>query len=153
MDNDQIENIIRQYIPQVVHMSLATVADNKPWVCEVHFAYDDSMNLYWISDINRRHSQEIENNPNVSGSIVTQHFLNQKPRGVYFEGQAHKLEGVPKEHPAYRAYASRFGEEAPHLKAIAEENGLRLYQLLVSDWYLFDTYNGPGQKYRLNADA
>jgi uncharacterized protein YhbP (UPF0306 family) len=95
MDNDQIENIIRQYIPQVLHMSLATVAGNKPWVCEVHFAYDDSMNLYWMSTADRRHSQEIEKNPNVSGNIITQHFLNQKPRGVYFEGQAHKLEGEP----------------------------------------------------------
>lgn len=152
MDNDQIENIIRHYIPQVIHMSLATVADNKPWVCEVHFAYDNSMNLYWISSPERRHSQEIAKNPNVSGNIVTQHFLNQKPRGVYFEGQAHKLEGVPVEHPAYQAYASRFGV-TEGLKAINEENGLRLYQLLVSDWYLFDAYNGPSQKYRLNADA
>ncbi|HLZ15367.1 MAG TPA: hypothetical protein VKQ34_05305 [Candidatus Saccharimonadales bacterium] len=36
-----IEQIIRDYLPDVVHMSLATCKDNKPWVCEVHFAYDD----------------------------------------------------------------------------------------------------------------
>jgi uncharacterized protein YhbP (UPF0306 family) len=150
MDNDQVEQTIRQYITQVVHMSLGTSVDNKPWVCEVHFAYDNSLNLYWISEVGRRHSQEIEQNPNVAGNIVTQHFLNQKIRGVYFEGQAHKLEGVTPEHPSYLAYKSRFGEP-PHLKLINEEDGPRMYQLIVSDWYLFDTYSGPGQKYRLEA--
>jgi len=148
MDNDQVERTIRQYITQVIHMSLATCADNKPWVSEVHFAYDDSLNLYWISTTDRRHSQEIETNPNVAGNIVTQHHLNQKVRGVYFEGQAHKLEGVVPEHPAYAAYRARFGE-LEHLKLINEPDGPRLYQLIVSDWYLFDTYSGPSQKYRL----
>lgn len=37
----------------------------------------------------------------MAGNIVTQHHLNQKVRVVYFAGQAHKLEGVPPEHPAY----------------------------------------------------
>jgi uncharacterized protein len=149
MDNDQVEQTIRQYLTQVIHMSLATSADNKPWVSEVHFAYDGNLNLYWISETTRRHSIEIENNPNVSGNIVTQHHLNQKVRGVYFEGVAHKLEGVPPEHPAYQAYASRFAN-APHLARTSEEGGPRIYQVMVADWYLFDTYNtGPAKKYRL----
>ncbi len=42
---DNLEQIIREYIPQIVHMSLATTADSKPWVCEVHFAYDDAPNV------------------------------------------------------------------------------------------------------------
>ena len=37
MNEEKIERIIREYLPQIIHMSLATVKDNKPWVCEVHF--------------------------------------------------------------------------------------------------------------------
>jgi len=35
-----IEQKIREYLPQVIHLSLATSSENKPWVGEVHFAYD-----------------------------------------------------------------------------------------------------------------
>ena len=48
MDNDEIEKIIREYITKIPHMSLAAVSDNKPWVCEVHFAYDNDLNLYFV---------------------------------------------------------------------------------------------------------
>jgi uncharacterized protein YhbP (UPF0306 family) len=145
MDDDQTEAIIREYLPQVIHMSLGTSSDNKPWVCEVHFVYDDDLkNLYWISDTTRRHSQDIEANPNAAGTIVTQHHLNQLVRGVYFEGKAHKLEDVSPEHPAYKAYAARFPSRP--LGKVGTEAGPRFYRLAVSDWYVFDTYNGPGQK-------
>lgn len=34
-----VEQLIQEYIDKSLHMSLATVPDNKPWVCELHFAY------------------------------------------------------------------------------------------------------------------
>ena len=64
-----IEKLIREYLPQIIHLSLGTSANNKPWVCEVHFAYDESLNLYYRSLTLRRHSQEIAENPNF-GNIV-----------------------------------------------------------------------------------
>jgi nitroimidazol reductase NimA-like FMN-containing flavoprotein (pyridoxamine 5'-phosphate oxidase superfamily) len=45
---------IREYLPNIVHMSLGTCVDNQPWVCEVHFVYDDDLNLYWRSQPSRR---------------------------------------------------------------------------------------------------
>lgn len=83
-------------------MSLATSNNNKPWVCEVHYAYDDQLNLYFRSKPSRRHSQEIATNPHVAGSIVIQHKLGEKPRGVYFEGIAELLTGVDENHVAYK---------------------------------------------------
>lgn len=44
-----IEKTIRNYFPQVIHMSLATCADNKPWICEVHYVFDNELNLYFRS--------------------------------------------------------------------------------------------------------
>lgn len=38
MDVD-VEKVVREYIEKTVHMSLATVSIDAPWVCEVHLAY------------------------------------------------------------------------------------------------------------------
>lgn len=145
-----IEAVIRGYLPQVVHLSLATSNEGKPWVCELHFAYDDRLNLYFLSTRNRRHSQEIATNPNVAGTIITQHFLGQKVRGVYFEGQAQLLQSVSSTHPAYVEYDKRFSTGPEILKDALQADGHVFYQISVDRFYLFDAYESvPSQKYTL----
>ncbi len=154
MDDKIVEQTIRQYLPQIVHISLATCAGGRPWVCEVHFAFDDDLNLYWQSLPDRRHSVEIDENANVAGNIVTQHALNQKVRGVYFEGRAEKLESVDAEHSGYRAYALRYNKGESLLADWAKDGGPRLYKINVSDFYLFDAYaTDPPQKLHLPWNA
>lgn len=150
MNNQEIEYTIREYIEQVLHMSLATTVNNKPWVCEVHFSYDDELNLYFRSTSDRRHCEELVANPNVAGNIVTQHFKNQAVRGVYFEGQAEELGEVDESHPAYKAVEKRYGK-ASVIQAISKDSaGPRYYKIAVTDWYLFDSYtSNPSQKYHL----
>jgi len=140
-----VEKAIRDYLPQVVHMSLATCVNNKPWVCEVHFVYDDDLNLYWRSTPDRRHSQEIAVNPNVAGNIVMQHAQGEKPRGLYFEGTAQMLSGLTEDSPEYKLFADRFG-----LGPEALDNPHDFYKLTVADWYVFDAReSSPSQKYHL----
>lgn len=83
-----VEKYVREYIDATVHMSLATVSGDAPWVCEVHFAYDDTLNLYYRSLTSRRHSQEIAANPKVAGNIIDKYGLGDAVVGVYFEGTA-----------------------------------------------------------------
>ncbi|MDO8335314.1 MAG: pyridoxamine 5'-phosphate oxidase family protein [Candidatus Saccharibacteria bacterium] len=130
-----IENFIREYLPNVIHLSLATSADNKPWVCEVHFAYDDDLNLYFFSTTDRRHCEELRNNKYVAGNIVKQHAMGEKPRGVYFEGVAEQLENVDENHIAYKTYAARY-PEFRHWEKLGGDS--RLYKIKVSDYYIFD---------------
>jgi len=145
----EVEKIIRDYIPQVVHMSLGTCNDGKPWVCEVHFALDDDMNIYFRSLTTTRHSQDIIANPHVAGNIVTQHFLNQAPRGVYFEGTAELLADADENHPGMKATSARFGVDTQKLMAYSAD-GVKLHKITPSAFYLFDTYISlPGKKYRL----
>ncbi len=80
--NLDIEKIIREYIDKSPHMSLASVSGNKPWVCEVQFAYDEKLNLYFRSLKSRRHSQEIASNSHVAGNIVRQHELGGLPESL-----------------------------------------------------------------------
>lgn len=141
MENKQVEAIIRQYLPQVIHMSLATVGEGRPWVCELHFAVDDGLNVYWASAQQRRHSEEVLANPFVSGSMATQHHLEQLVRGVSFEGQAEMVAAISADDPGYKVYAGRFPDRAPGLlESYQKPDGARLYKITVSDWYLVDGY-------------
>lgn len=145
-----IEKTIREYLPQVIHMSLATSNAGKPWVCEVHFAYDDKLNLYFRSLTTRRHSQEIADNPHVAGSIITQHFLGQSVRGVYFEGTARLLTTDKENTEAFQYMDKRFHLGSDVLEEAKRPDGHQLYKIVVDKFYLFDSYTShPSQKYEL----
>lgn len=146
-----LEKAIREYLPEVIHMSLATSKDNKPWVCEVHYAYDEDLNFYFMSTAQRRHSVEISENPNVSGNIVKQHGMKDKPRGIYFEGVAEMLSEVYEEHPAYISYKKRFGLDKSDIVESRLETGHKFYKITVSKFYVFDAIeSSPSQKYKLD---
>lgn len=149
MNEEKIEQIIRDYIPQIIHMSLATVKDNKPWVCEVHFSYDDDLNLYFASSIKSRHGQEIIANAHVAGNIVTQHHKDQKVRCVDFEGTAEVLSSTDAEKTAYRAYVDRYGESEGLLNEIRKDGDVRFFKINVENYYLFDSYEGERGKHTL----
>jgi uncharacterized protein YhbP (UPF0306 family) len=139
-----IEKLIREYLPGVFHMSLATCLHNKPWVCEVHYVYDNDLNLYFLSKLSRRHSQEISKNPNVAGDIVKQHATNEKPRGIYFEGTAELMKNVDQNSLVYKLYDERFGISPSILNEIKHsESGHKFYKIIPESFVLFDAVNFP----------
>ena len=147
-----IEQTIRQYLPNIIHMSLATVADGKPWAFEVHYAFDDELNLYWVSEQTARHSQELMANPHVSGTIVTQHIPDQPPLGVSFEGTVEVLEDIGTDHPGFKAYAARFASRAQIVEDDYIERtptGRRIYKVTVNDYYLSGVIDGKMGKEHL----
>lgn len=145
-----IEQTIRRYLPQIVHMSLATSRNNKPWVCEVHFAYDDDLNLYFRSLTARRHSQEIAENPSVAGSIVKQHMLDEYPLGVYFEGSAKLLEPGEEQNKAFACINERLKAGDGILEEAKNPSSPQFYKITVENWYVFGKLDGEkGQKYEL----
>lgn len=149
MSHDEIEKIIRNYIPQIVHMSIATVKDNKPWVCEVHFSYDDDLNIYFMSSTETRHAKELIANPAIAGNIVTQHYKDQKVRCVDFEGTAKPLDSAEAEATAYKAYVSRYGESEGLLNEIRKDGNARFFKITVDTFYLFDSYGDARGKHTL----
>jgi nitroimidazol reductase NimA-like FMN-containing flavoprotein (pyridoxamine 5'-phosphate oxidase superfamily) len=146
-----VEKTIREYLASVLHMSLATCVDNKPWVCEVHFVFDDNLNLYFRSKAARRHSVEIAQNPNVAGNVVEQHTIDQKPRGAYFEGVASVLESEAERAKVYPLFRDRLNCGPEILDDAKQEDGHNFYKVTVLDWYLFDSReSSPSQKYHLS---
>ena len=145
-----VEQTIRGYLPQIVHMSLGTSKDNKPWVCEVHFAYDDHLNLYFRSLPTRRHSQEIAANPHIAGNIVKQHALGEPHVGVYFEGAAEMLQPGAEQQKAFECMKERLHTSDDALADSQQPNSAQFYKITVETFYLFGRFNTEhGQKYEL----
>lgn len=145
-----VEQIIREYIDKSLHMSLATVADGKPWVCEVHFVYDESLNIYWRSKASRRHSQEIAINPNVAGNVVKQHGLDEYPHAIYFEGTAEMIEDESKFQAMYELFKNRLSVDVGIIDDAKKEDGHKFYKITVENWYAFGKFDGDsGHKYKL----
>lgn len=146
---ENVEQVIREYLPEVLHMSLGTSQDDKPWVCEVHFGYDEKLNLYFRSLLSRRHSQDIAGNPRVAGNIVMQHDITMKPRGVYFEGTAKRLTDLEAQKVALAAL-KRVGATDAALEEAQDDEGHQFYKITVDTFYLFDARESkPSTKYEL----
>ncbi|MBI2798584.1 pyridoxamine 5'-phosphate oxidase family protein [Candidatus Saccharibacteria bacterium] len=145
-----VEKVIRDYLPDVIHMLLGTCAGNKPWVCEVHFVYDNDLNLYWRSLTSRRHSREIDSNPKVAGNIVRQHTLDDYPHGIYFEGRAEKIDVEAERNKAFPLFQKRLNCDEGILEEAKREDGHQFYKVNVDSWYAFGKFGGyKGQKFEL----
>lgn len=148
-----VEKIVREYIDKTIHMSLATCENNKPWVCEVHFAYDGDLNLYFRSLTSRRHSQEIANNPYVAGNIVKQHLPGEVPNAIYFEGEAELIGNEAQRQKVFPYFQSRFNLKDNILEEANQPDGHQFYKIKVKSWYTFGLFDGPKvQKLKLEWD-
>lgn len=146
-----LEKIIRENIDKNYHLSLATANNNTPWVSELHFAYDDDLNLYFCSLPSRRHSQEIAANPRVAGNIVEQHPLEKFPFGIYFEGKAEMLKPGVNKTKAFKCLQVRLGFGDEVLEKAAKPDGTQFYKITVNNWYVFGKLDSEkGEKYQLN---
>lgn len=145
-----VEAIVREYIDKSLHKSLATVSGEKPWVCEVHFAYDDNLNLYFRSLSTRRHSQEITANPHVAGNIVCQHSLEDSPHAIYFEGEAEMMTNPADRENIFPLFRDRLNADEAVLAEANNPAGHQFYKVTVENWYAFGKFDGDkGQKYEL----
>lgn len=137
--------LIRNYLDKTRMLQIATSSNGQSWCCTVYYAFDDNMNLYWISTPDRRHSQEIILNPKVSGAIV----FSQEPypeggvQGLQFEGVAELLSG-DEEETASKLYIEQLTREATLLEDIRSgKNPHKIYKVKPIKFVLFDSLHFP----------
>jgi nitroimidazol reductase NimA-like FMN-containing flavoprotein (pyridoxamine 5'-phosphate oxidase superfamily) len=72
-------------------MAVATTSnDARPWVSPVFYAIDKESQLYWVSDVDARHSANVRNNGAVSIVIHDQRSAG-KVDAVYIQAEAEEL--------------------------------------------------------------
>jgi nitroimidazol reductase NimA-like FMN-containing flavoprotein (pyridoxamine 5'-phosphate oxidase superfamily) len=139
-----VEDLIRQYINQVNILQLATSKDDQPWIVTVYFYADENHNIYWNSRPNRRHSQDIESNPNVAAILLIHENTASEDWviGLTISGQAKIIENL--DDKLSEVYISKLLKD-PDLPAKIK-NGTdpaKWYRLKPSSLVLFDTKDFP----------
>jgi uncharacterized protein YhbP (UPF0306 family) len=140
-----IKQLANTYLQTARVMQLATCVNNQPWVCNIHFASDDDLNLYWVSDPTRRHSQEIVQNPKAAVTIKIHEDTPDEPYviGISLEGQATLLNDEETKKVA-NLYISKLNKAPTLLQEILEGKNVRkFYRLKPSKLVIFDTKNFP----------
>jgi uncharacterized protein YhbP (UPF0306 family) len=140
----QTEELIRQYLSQVNIMQLATSVDNQPWACTVHYYSDDDFNLYWVSTLARKHSQDIDKNPKVAAAVMVHENTPDEPYviGISIEGSA-ELIGSRVTDEVAQGYARKHGKDSD-MPAIAQgKHPHKFYRLKPSRIVLFDSKSFP----------
>jgi len=137
-----LRKLIEEYIEGSKMMQVATVSGDQPWCATVAYAYDDSWNLYWISLPETRHSQELEANEKVAGTIANVDFYADGPRGLQFQGTAHLLSG-DEEAAAVEVYAKRMNREGLLKDIRSGKNPHKIYKIKPQYFVLFDRINFP----------
>jgi uncharacterized protein YhbP (UPF0306 family) len=144
--------LIGEYLQKAVMLQVATSVGDRPWACTVYFASDDSLNLYWISKADRRHSQEILKNPHVAGTVVLPHTPGDDVRGIQLSGTAGALSDPSQAAVGLQHYAKRFGMGQDRVDAIrGGTDGHVCYRIKPNLFVLFDEVHfpdNPRQEYR-----
>ena len=142
-----LRELVSNYLREAKLMQIATVKDNKPWVATVWYAFDDDLNLYFISRKTRRHSVELGKNSAIAGAIVKQHkTLGVKTRGIQFEGNATEVSilELPK---SFNLFVKRFPKAKKFMisvRAIIKNiTDHHIYKIVPSSIVLFDEVNFP----------
>ncbi len=119
-------------------MSLATFDDSGVWVADVIYIYDDDLNIYWMSYPRIRHSQAIEKNNKVAGSITVTCYAEKPELGIQFSGYAEKIDTL--KHEVVVKYCLKNGNFVPEENEDVLE-GRSWYVLRPSKIDLNDTEN------------
>src|SRR5436309_422879 len=102
-----LKPLIKTYLKEAKLMQLATSIGNQPWVCNVWFAADEELNIYWFSSITRRHSKELIKNKKVSAAMALPQTPDDTPRGLQVQGVAELLTEQADIYKAISVYAGR----------------------------------------------
>lgn len=138
----KLRQLIKEYLKEAKMMQLATSSDNQPWVCNVWFAYDADLNIYWFSSTTRRHSKEVEKNNKVAGAIVLPQTPDDPPRGLQFQGKAEILTKVEDIEKAISVYQDRIFPKEDILDLMGDsEKPHSFYKITPTKFILFDAVN------------
>jgi len=126
-------------------MQLATLADGRPWICTVYYVFDQHNNLYWLSYPERRHSQEVEKNPNVAAAIAIK-FEDKPVIGLQVEGKAETVQDAAIVKRVMDDYVDKYDSGKDFYdNFITGTNKHKLYKLTPELFVLFDELHFPNE--------
>lgn len=139
-----LKDLVIEYMQKQKLMQLATVSNNKPWICNVWYGFDEDMNIYFFSATNRRHSIEIQDNSFVAGAMAYPQSPSDPAVGLQFEGTVSVLVDQNEIDFARSHYEGRiFQSEIVDEYINHTDKPHAFYKIVVDKYVLFDTINFP----------
>lgn len=85
----------KEILKSIEYATIATAnKDGKPWNSPVAWVYDHELNIYWFSDKQNQHSQNIRENEDVFIVIYDSTAPWGEGEGVYIEAKAYELTDI-----------------------------------------------------------
>ena len=108
--SSQPDKLTLSFIRKHHVMTLATVADGRPWCANLFYAFDaESVSFVFTSDESTRHGSEMLASTEVAASIVLETRIVGRVQGLQIAG---RVERLTEDHPQYeslrKAYLKRF---------------------------------------------
>ncbi len=134
-------------------MQLATASKaGRPWLCNVWYVMDNQDNVYWISRITRRHSEDIANNPQVACTFHKPYKGGPGLKGcaLVIAGLAKSLSGADAE-KVLQLYAEKYPQinDTPNLEETIAGTGKHLFYRLTPQnivwWDETEGHDNPRQ--------
>lgn len=139
-----IRRLIEEYLKEAKLMQLATSVNNQPWVCNVWFAADKDLNIYWFSSTTRRHSAEVLKNNKVAAAIVLPHTPKNTARGLQLQGKAEIVKDKKTLAKAILLFTRRiFTAKQIELFMKNKDKPHSFYKITPTQFVLFDVLNFP----------
>lgn len=132
------EEYIDEFLTLGSVMQLATSNENNPWISTVYYVADTQRNIYWLSLPERRHSQEIANNPHVAVAVAIKQDL--PVIGIQAAGSVEIVNDSAVIEIILASYIKKYdgaGKEF-HQRFVEGKNKHQLYKLTPDLLVLFD---------------
>ena len=157
MTTDALRRDIAEFLASHNTLSLATTQGDRPWAASVFFASDAALTLYFVSDPETHHGQDLQYSTRVAGTVNADCETWADIRGVQLTGEARQIARDDRSR-VLNLYLAKFDEVAQLIRDPQTEQhravGKRLaatpFYSLRPDWIrLIDNTRGFGFKQEL----
>ena len=92
-----------EFLENCHFMTIAVIADGRPWAVPVHIAARDDFSFQWDSHPDTVHSRAITDNPQIALSLYRLDDGDVREFGLYAHAEAQKMADLPDGRATYRA--------------------------------------------------
>ncbi|MFQ5851717.1 MAG: pyridoxamine 5'-phosphate oxidase family protein [Candidatus Binatia bacterium] len=106
---EELRREIVGYIESHNTMTLGTCHGDIPWAATVFYA-SDGLHLYFFSDPESRHCQNLKSNPRVAVTVQEDYRDWRKIKGIQLEGKVLEVDSLIEKGKAMAVYARKYPE-------------------------------------------
>ncbi|HRN86285.1 MAG TPA: pyridoxamine 5'-phosphate oxidase family protein [Candidatus Dojkabacteria bacterium] len=132
---EKIKNRFKEIINSNNYLSLATINGEEPWVCTLYYCIDKHFNIYFISQIDTLHVENILINPKVAFTIFDSHQREGEGNGIQGSGRVEILKDE-KIDEGLKTYQTSFIDL--NRETLTEPFKYRLCKLIPEKFYILD---------------